>query len=100
VSLEASPTLKARITEMRARAAASIDGFDRPEEAEEQINQICRAALTGPSGEALMDYIRSITTNVVLHHTASDAELRAMEGMRRLTGILDRRRNAKPKVRE
>lgn len=86
--------LRKMIREAQNRQANSIDGFERSAEAEERINETCRAALTGPQGEALMTYIRSITTNLVLPPTASDAELRSLEGMRRLAGILDRRRNS------
>lgn len=86
-----------KIRELRERASGSVDGFLRTPAAEERINQLCRTALNGAAGDLLMDYIRSITTNVVLPATASDAELRMQEGMRRLAGILDARRNSKPK---
>jgi len=88
--------IEKRIREARDRASASPDGFVRSPQAEERINAICRTVLTGPAGEALMDYIRAITVNMVLPPSASDAELRSMEGMRRLAGILDRRRHATP----
>ena len=86
-----------KIREMRERSAQSVDGFLRTPNAEEKINALCRTVLTGPGGEALMDYIKSITTSVVLPASASDAELRMQEGMRRLAGILDARRNSVPK---
>lgn len=89
--------LRRRIELAQGQAAATVDGFARDAGAEEQANAVCRAALTGPSGEALMDYLRSITTNIVAHPTATDAELRALEGQRRLVGILDTRRRSKPK---
>ncbi len=89
--------IEQKVNEARDRQASAIDGFQRSAENEERINQLCRAALTGSGGDTLMDYIRSITVNVVEHPTASDAQLRDREGMRRLYGILDRRRKSKPK---
>jgi len=81
-------------SEMRA---ATVDGWQRGEDGEEKINAACRAALNTPSGKLVMEYLKSITTNAVLPDTASDAQLRSMEGMRRLVGILDVRRNSSPK---
>lgn len=88
--------LKNRINELREAQQQNIDGWARSTDAEEKIDAACRAALTGPAGEAVMEYIKSITTSAVLPAGSSDAELREMEGMRRLTAILDTRRRSKP----
>lgn len=83
--------------EMQERAAApNFDGVLRPPEAEEKINQTVRAALSGPNGKALMDYLRSITVNFVVPPSAMDAELRHHEGKRHLFQILDARLKSKP----
>lgn len=74
-----------------------IDGWKRPPDLEERINDACRTALNGPAGDLVMDYIKSITLNAVMPASASDAELRDMEGMRRLCGILDTRRKSTPR---
>lgn len=89
--------IEKKIVEAREAAADSIDGFKRTKNLEERINLTCRNLLNGPEGDFLMDYLKSITTQVVLPHTASDAELRMMEGQRRLVGILDVRRRTTPK---
>ncbi len=89
--------VKRKIQEISELAANSIDGWSRPPRAEEQINALCRDVLNGSAGEALMDYLRSISTNAVMHPSCSDAELRMQEGMRRLVGILDARRKTKKK---
>lgn len=89
--------VKRKIQEISELAANSIDGYTRPPQAEEQINAICRDVLNGTAGEALMDYLRSITTNAVMHPSCSDAELRMQEGMRRLVGIMDARRKTTQK---
>lgn len=88
--------LKNRIEQARRDAAKSIDGFARNPDLEEKINAACRTVLTGPAGEQVMEYIKSITTSAVLPPGSSDAELREMEGMRRLCAILDMRRRSKP----
>ena len=89
--------VKRKIEEIRDLSAKSIDGFVRNEQAEEIINQTVRSALNGPNGDAFMEYLRSITTNVVCHPTASNEELRTVEGMRRLVGIIDARRKSTPR---
>lgn len=89
--------IERKVREVRELARNSVDGFSRSPAEEERINTICRNALRGPDGDALMDYLRSITTNVVMAPTTTDAELRDREGMRRLVGILDARRRSTPK---
>ncbi|NUB46821.1 hypothetical protein GEU84_020770 [Fertoebacter nigrum] len=77
-----------RVRELRARVAASPDGHLRTEDAEARINGAFQAALSGPPGDLVLDYLRSITVNVVLPASATDQELRMQEGMRRLFGII------------
>jgi len=91
--------VKRKIEEVRSLAENSIDGYGRPQKAEEQINILCRNVLNTDDGDALMDYIKSISINAVMHPSCTDAELRMQEGMRRLAGILDYRRKTKPKGR-
>lgn len=91
-----SRMLERKIEEARLHGGNAPDGFRRSRQEEERINQLCRAVLTTSQGEALMNYLRSITTNAVMPVGATDAELRDREGMRRLVGILDRRRLSKP----
>lgn len=85
-----------KIEQARAKAKVSVDGFLRSDEENRRLNALCRDVLTGSSGDALMEYIRSITASVVMPTSATDAELRDREGMRRLHGILDCRRKAIP----
>jgi hypothetical protein len=89
-----------KLKELRERQAQSPDGVIRTADLEEKINGACRTALNSPAGQTVMDYLRSITLNTVLPPSASDAELRMQEGMRRLFGILDARRNSKPPAKE
>lgn len=86
-----------RVAEARARAARMIDGVERPAEIEEKINGAFRSVFGRKDGQLVMDYLRSITLNTVMPPSASDAELRMQEGMRRLFGIIEARRSSKPK---
>lgn len=83
--------------ERRAQMAMpTFDGVVRTKEAEDRINQTVRAALSGPNGAALMEYLKSITTSFVVPPSASDAELRHHEGKRHLVQILDARLKSTP----
>ena len=89
--------VKRKIEEVRSLAENSVDGYVRPPKVEEQINVVCRNVLNTDDGDAVMDYIKSISINAIMHPSCTDAELRMQEGMRRLAGILDHRRKTKPK---
>jgi len=89
--------VKRKIEEVRSLAENSVDGYVRSPKAEEQINVVCRNVLNTDDGDAVMDYIKSISINAIMHPSCTDAELRMQEGMRRLAGILDHRRKTKPK---
>ncbi|HXS31668.1 MAG TPA: hypothetical protein VN755_12595 [Steroidobacteraceae bacterium] len=80
----------------RRSPVVTLDGYVRSEQAEEKINQSCRQALNGPVGDAVMDYLRSITVNTVMPPDCSEGALRMQEGMRRLFGILEARRTSSP----
>lgn len=92
--------LKRRVVELREQMAKSIDGYSRDDAREEQINAAFRTALGGRNGEAVMDYLRSITVNTVMPPSASDGELRMQEGMRRLFGIIQTRVSSTPAAKE
>lgn len=79
------------------QAQRSVDGFARSKEAEAKIDIAVREAMNTPNGKAVMDYLKSITINQVMPPSASSNELWMMEGMRRIVGILDMRRNSQPK---
>lgn len=91
-------SVKAKRIEQLKALAPTIDGIHRPKALEEEINIACRNVLNGPEGEKVMEYIKSITTSVVLPSTATDAELRMREGMRQLCAILDYRRRSTPET--
>lgn len=92
--------LEKRIRTAREAQAASIDGTVRSAEAEDTINGAFRAVFAGPSGQAVLDYLRSISLNTVMPPSASDAELRMQEGMRRLFGVIHARATSTPRKKD
>ena len=69
------------------------DGIARPEADEAQINGDCLRCFSSPEGRRVLAYLKRITVLHVLGPTASDAELRDMEGRRFIVGLMDRRTN-------
>ncbi len=88
--------IEKRVEQLKKEARETIDGFKRRPEDNEQLNILCRRVLNSEDGEKLMAYILSISVNAILPTTATDAELRMQEGMRRLASILDIRRKSTP----
>lgn len=76
-----------------AKQVMGPDGHYRTDEEERRLNLIVLAALGTPSGEEVMKYLRSITIEVAAGPKITDAELRHLEGMRFLTGLLSQRIN-------
>lgn len=77
-----------------ARSGASpdriigLDGQSRTPKAEQDLNSLFAAVLSGDRGDRLMTYLRTITQQRVLTPGASDAELRDLEGQRWLVAMM------------
>jgi len=67
------------------------DGIPRKPSVEAEIVRVFETIAALPEGGAMLNYLRSITADAVLMATASDAELRHMEGMRALYAIIKER---------
>jgi hypothetical protein len=70
---------------------AGPDGVARAPHVEKLINEQLALAFKGEVGKAVMDYLRSISIDMVCGPFASDAELRHLEGMRFIVGIVSQR---------
>ena len=68
-----------------------FDGLPRSAEHDANINRLVASVFAAPNGQELMQYLRSITVNVVVAPTQSDAHLRHQEGQRYLVGIIQAR---------
>lgn len=67
------------------------DGRTRTASAEAKLDKMVAAALGGAAGRELMDYLRSITTNVAAGPEISDRALMHLEGQRFLVALLNTR---------
>lgn len=84
------------LTASRGAPVATADGLPRSRAEEERLNELARHCLATPQGREFIAYLRSITIEVALLPSATDAELRHMEGMRALVAIIHARANSTP----
>jgi len=75
-------------------AQQGLDGQPRTIEVEDQINDLFASLFSQPSGTAVLNYLRSITIEMVAGPEVTDAQLRHLEGQRYLVGLISRRINA------
>lgn len=74
-----------------AKHLSPLDARLRSEEEERRINVLVAGVLGTQAGKELMDYLRSITTNVAAGPEISDRALMHLEGQRYLVGLLSQR---------
>ena len=67
------------------------DGVTRSLKEERRLNAIVVSVLGTTAGKEVMDYLRSISTNVAGGPNISSDHLRHLEGMRFMTAILQAR---------
>lgn len=70
---------------------SAIDGRERTAGQERALNSIAAGIFSQGGGRAFLDYLRSITLHRILEPHSSDGELRYLEGMRALFGIIQKR---------
>ena len=75
----------------RQKTVTGPDGFSYTEKVNDEINGLAAGCLRGGAGPRFLQYLESITTRRVLAPTASDAELRHLEGARWLVGVIRQR---------
>ena len=86
------PRLKEeRKVESRKSAREGPDGVVRTITEEKRINAVIASVLGTEAGKEVMNYLRSISTNVAGGPQITSDHLRHLEGMRFLTAILQKR---------
>jgi hypothetical protein len=70
-----------------------IDGIQRPQDVDERISLDVAAMLATPTGQSVMQYLKSITTDIANGPNISNDELRHLEGQRFVIGLLSSRTN-------
>ena len=76
---------------MSKKPYVGIDGIQRSQKLDEQISLDVAALLATPSGQSVMQYLRSITIEMVNGPNVTTEELRHMEGQRYLVGLIEAR---------
>jgi hypothetical protein len=71
----------------------AMDGFQRKQEDDVKISHEMASLFSTPSGQQILQYLRSITIDAVSGANISDNELRHLEGQRYLVGLIVRRIN-------
>lgn len=79
-----------------------VDGLSRSPEQERQLNEAVSIAFSGKVGETVLDYLKSITINMVSGPHVSNDQLRHLEGQRFIVSIIEQRKrdhaDKKPKT--
>ena len=75
------------------KSYVSIDGIQRPQDVDERISLDVAAMLATPTGQSVMKYLRSISTDIANGPNISNDELRHLEGQRFIVGLLSSRAN-------
>ena len=78
---------------MSKKPYVGIDGVQRSQKLDEQISLDVAALLATPSGQSVMQYLKSITTDIANGPNISNDELRHLEGQRFVVGLLSSRAN-------
>ena len=73
---------------MSKKSYVGIDGIQRPQELDQKD---VAAMLATPTGQSVMQYLRSITTDIANGPNISNDELRHLEGQRFVIGLLSSR---------
>ena len=78
---------------MSKKSYVGIDGIQRPQDVDERISLDVAAMLATPTGQSVMQYLKSITTDIANGPNISNDELRHLEGQRFVIGLLSSRTN-------
>ena len=78
---------------MSKKPYVGIDGIQRSQKLDEQISLDVAALLATPSGQSVMQYLKSITTDIANGPNISNDELRHLEGQRFIIALLSSRAN-------
>ena len=78
----------------------SLDGFTRTKTDDLIISRNIESLFKSPTGEAVLQYIRSITIEAVSGPNISADELRHLEGQRYLVGLIERRMKQSEKAKD
>ena len=78
---------------MSKKPYVGIDGIQRSQDVDDRISLDVAAMLATPTGQSVMQYLKSITTDIANGPNISNDELRHLEGQRFVIGLLSSRAN-------
>tara|TARA_R100000951_G_scaffold59878_1_gene50345 strand:- start:13742 stop:14020 length:279 start_codon:yes stop_codon:yes gene_type:complete len=76
-----------------------VDGIQRPQEKDQQISENVASLFGSATGQAVLQYLRSITIEMVNGPNVTTEELRHIEGQRYLVGLIEARMTHAHKVK-
>ena len=85
---------------MTKKINVGVDGIQRPQEKDQQISENIASLFGSATGQAVLQYLRSITIEMVNGPNVTTEELRHMEGQRYLVGLIEARMNHAHKVKD
>lgn len=84
---------------MSKKSYVAIDGVQRSQQLDEQISLNVAALLATPTGASVMQYLKSISTDIANGPNISNDELRHLEGQRFIVGLLSSRADHGSKIK-
>ncbi len=85
---------------MSQKINVGIDGINRRQEKDREISENIATLFNSVTGKAVLQYLRSITIEMVNGPNVTTEELRHMEGQRYIVGLIENRINHAHKVRQ
>ena len=76
-----------------------VDGIQRPQEKDQEISKNVATLFGSATGQAVLQYLRSITIEMVSGPNVTTEELRHIEGQRYLVGLIEARMTHAHKVK-
>lgn len=76
---------------MPPKVNIGVDGIQRQQALDEQISQNVAEVFGSPTGQSVLQYLRSVTIEMVNGPAVTPNELMHMEGQRFLVGLIERR---------
>jgi hypothetical protein len=73
------------------RGVSDIDGFERTEAEERDLNALYARFLRGSTGRDALKYLRSISIDFIAGPEVSDEHLRHLEGSRYIVAVMEKR---------
>lgn len=84
---------------MATKSYVGIDGVQRSQDADEKISLNVASLFSTPTGVSVLQYLKSITTDIANGPNVSNDELRHLEGQRFIVGLLSTRANHGSKIK-